>query len=76
MVVLALIFNHKIILVMKNLNFEEMEATRGGSKTSAITGGIACALAAGSWLIPGGGVAGTLIFGPTCAGMIGYTIWD
>lgn len=61
---------------MKKLNEKSMEQTQGGSVETAIIGGIACTLTAGSWLIPGGGLVGTAIFGPTCAGMVIGTIAD
>lgn len=48
---------------MKTLTLNEMSQVTGGNKSMAIIGGIACAVST-LWPI------GTLIAGPTCAGMI------
>lgn len=54
---------------MKKINEDDMVMVTGGSRQSAIIGGIAC-MASTIWPI------GTLIAGPTCMGMIIKTIID
>ena len=46
-----------------------MAESQGGSRATAIIGGIACAGTL-AWPI------GTIIFGPTCAGMVFATWYD
>jgi bacteriocin-like protein len=48
---------------MKSLTLNEMSQVIGGNTSMAVIGGIACAVST-LWPI------GTLIAGPTCAGMI------
>lgn len=60
---------------MKKINKEILRDLNGGSKESAAIAALACGgvvLSIGF----GVGVIGAMILGPTCAGMIGYTIWD
>lgn len=54
---------------MKKMNLHSMSELQGGSRASAIIGGIACT-ASLAWPI------GTIIFGPTCGGMILATLLD
>lgn len=55
---------------MKKLDESAMLDTTGGSRATAIIGGVSCALTLAT-----GGI-GALIFGPTCVGMIIGTIVD
>ena len=54
---------------MKKYEISKKSSLRGGARATAIIGGIAC-VASTVWPI------GTIIFGPTCAGMILATALD
>jgi len=62
------VYNFKKI-IMKKIKEEDLVLVTGGSRQTAIIGGISC-IASLIWPI------GTLIAGPTCMGMIIKTIID